>query len=243
MKVESVVDIAARYIEELIITGKLGPGEQIKEDDISGRLEISRPPVREALNCLEGEGLVVRKPRKGAFVIEMTEKDMWEVYTLKAELYAMATTLAIDTITDAQVDELQSLVERMNQIANTEQRSILRYQKFHRQFHVRIMEIAGNHRLVKFASSLHKQIRRYSFQTLSFMDHLQKSNQYHQQITDMIAKKDKINAPQIMREHILDAMQFLISTPGILNDPDESLEDNRGKQKVPVLKRDNQNQF
>ena len=218
MKVESVVDAAARYIEELIVTGKLQPGEQIKEDDISKKLEISRPPVREALNGLEGEGLVTRKPRKGAFVIEMTENDVWEVYTLKAELYAMATALAIDVITDGEIDELKRIVEQMKKIANTEQRSILNYQKLHRRFHVKIMEIAGNQRLFKFASSLHKQIRRYSFRTLSFEEHLHQSNQYHQEITELIEKKDKVTAPKIMKEHILNAMQFLIDTPGILSD-------------------------
>lgn len=218
MKVESVVDAATRYIEELIVTGKLQPGEQIKEDDISKKLEISRPPVREALNSLEGEGLVIRKPRKGAFVIEMAEKDVWEVYTLKAELYAMATALAIDVITDGEIGELKKIVEQMKKIANTEQRSILNYQKLHRRFHVKIMEIAGNQRLFKFASSLHKQIRRYSFRTLSFEEHLHKSNQYHQEITELIEKKDKVNAPKIMKAHILDAMQFLIGTPGMLSD-------------------------
>lgn len=236
MKVESVVEIATRYIEELIITGKLRPGEQIKEDDISSRLEISRPPVREALNCLEGEGLVIRKPRKGAFVIEMTEKDVKEIYALKAELYAMATATAIDLITDDQINELKMLVQEMKKIVNTEQISILNYQKLHREFHVKIMEIAGNRRLLKFASSLHKQIRRYSFQTLSFEDHLFESNQYHQKIADMIADKDKENAPKIMKEHILCAMHFLINTPGILTDPDSYFKKNNKKPGIPVLK-------
>lgn len=232
MKVESLVEMAARYIEELIITGKLKPGEQIKEDDIAGQLSISRPPVREALKCLEGEGLVVRKPRKGAFVIEMTEKDIWEVYTLKAELYAMATCCAIDTITDEQIHQLQSLVEGMKKIANTEQSAILKYQKLHRTFHIKIMEIAGNSRLLKFASSLHKQIRRYSFLTLSYKEHLQASNQYHQQIADMIAKRDRENAHKLMKEHILSAMHFLLNTSSILSDLDLDIQKKKNNKRT-----------
>ncbi|WP_022666830.1 GntR family transcriptional regulator [Desulfospira joergensenii] len=215
MKIESLVDIATRYIEELIITGKLNPGEQIKEDIIAGQLDISRPPVREALNSLEGEGLVTRRPRKGAFVSEMTEKDIWEIYTLKAELYAMATDWAIDRITQEQIDELNSLVVLMGINSRPAQDVILNYQKHHRAFHTRIMEIAGNHRLVKFASSLHKQIRRYSFKTLGYEDHLNRSNQYHRQIAVHIAQKDKENAGKLMKEHVLDAMNFLLKTPGI----------------------------
>lgn len=218
MKVESIVEMATHYIEELIITGKLKPGQQIKEDDIASKLNISRPPAREALKCLEGEGLVVRKPRKGAFVIEMTQKDIWEVYTLKADLYAMAADFAIDTITDEQISQLQTLVEQMKKIANTEQRSVLKYQKLHRAFHIKIMEIAGNQRLFKFASNLHKQISRLSFKTLSNKEHLHVSNRYHQKIVDMISKKDKENARKVMKEHILSAMQFLLTTPSILKE-------------------------
>ncbi|MBW1660458.1 MAG: GntR family transcriptional regulator, partial [Deltaproteobacteria bacterium] len=95
MKIESIVDIAKRHIEEWIITGQFLPGEQLKEEEISQRLEISRPPVREALKALEATGLVIRKPRRGVFVPEMTEKDIWEIYTLKSTLYEMAIDLAI----------------------------------------------------------------------------------------------------------------------------------------------------
>lgn len=220
MKLESVVEMATRYIEELIITGKLKPGEQIKEENIANEINISRPPIREALNCLEGEGLVVRKPRKGAFVIEMTEADIWEVYTLKAELYAMAMDCVITTITDEQTSLLQSLVDQMKEITDTGQPAILQYQKLHRMFHLQIMEIAGNNRLLKFASSLHKQIRKYSFKTLSNEEHLRTSKQYHQQIVDMIIKKDRENAHKLMKEHVLSAMHFLLDTPGILTDLD-----------------------
>ncbi|WP_457551685.1 GntR family transcriptional regulator [Desulfobacula sp.] len=216
MKVESIVEMATRYIEELIITGKLKPGQQIKEEDIASKLGISRPPAREALKCLEGEGLVVRKPRKGAFVIEMTESDIREVYTLKAELYAMAVYNGIDTITEEQINLLQSLVEQMKKIANTQKSSVLKYQKAHRAFHLKIMEIAGNQRLLKFASNLHKQISRFSFQTLSNEEHLHVSNRYHQQIIDMIIKKDRENASKVMKEHILNAMHFLLSKPNII---------------------------
>ncbi|WP_022666658.1 GntR family transcriptional regulator [Desulfospira joergensenii] len=216
MEAVSLVEIATRYIEELIITGKLNPGEQIKEDDIAGNLGISRPPVREALKCLEGEGLLVRKPRKGAFVSQMTESDFREVYGLKAELYAIATDHAVDCITKEEINQLLSFVKRMKKNSGTEAGSILKYQELHHAFHTKIIEIAGNQRLLKFASTLHKQVMRYSFMTLSYGEHLNASHRYHQQILECIAIKDKKNARELMKEHVLDAMHFLLNTPGIL---------------------------
>lgn len=218
MKLTSLVDIAAQYIEEQIVTGNLKPGEQIKEEDIVKQLDISRPPLREALKGLEVEGLVVRRPRKGAFVSEMTKKDIWEIYTLKAEMYALATTHAIDRITPEEISRLNKLVEKMKQTASPERKALLQYQKLHREFHILIMEIAGNQRLLKFASSLHKQLRRYSFQTLSYESHLNRSNGFHQEIATLIADRDKDNAARLMREHIMDAMEFLLNIPGIIEE-------------------------
>lgn len=236
MKVESLVELATRHIENLIITSKLKPGEQIKEEEIAKELAISRPPVREALNGLEGEGLVVRKPRKGAFVIEMTEKDVWEVYTLKAELYALATADVIDVITDEEIKTLRSYVAQMDKAVCAGENSLFDYMRFHRKFHVKIMEIAGNQRLHKFVCSLSKQIRRFSFKTLSYEYHRYVSNQYHQQIIEMIAKKDKENACKLMKEHILYALEFLLRTPEIFNEPDENshINNKKSENKIPI---------
>jgi DNA-binding GntR family transcriptional regulator len=217
MKVESLADMAQRYLEKWIVTDNLKPGQQLKEDEIASKLDISRPPVREAFKALESEGLVIRKPRKGVFVVEMSKADVIEVYMLKAELYAMATGLALEKITKEQLEELADLVEKMENCVHADDSDILNYQKFHRKFHIRIMEIAGNGRLEIFASSLHKQIRRFSYQTLQDKDHLIASAKYHKAIMEKMFEKDKKNACKIMKDHVHDAMDFLISMPGLFD--------------------------
>jgi len=211
-----MVEIATRHIEERIITGKLNPGAQIKEDEIARDLGISRPPIREALKCLEGEGLLIRKPRKGAFVTEMTENDFREVYTLKAELYAIAADQAIDRITEDQIRDIFSLVEEMEKYSASQCEEILKYQDLHHTFHSTIIEIGGNLRLLKFASTLHKQIARYSFMTLGYQEHLDASHSFHLKIAQSIDARDKKTARKLMKEHVLDAMHFLFRTPGIM---------------------------
>lgn len=217
MNVESLTDMTKRYLENWIATDNLKPGQQIKEDDIATRLGVSRPPVREAFKALESEGLVIRKPRRGVFVVEMSKADVIEVYLLKATLYAMATELALEKITGAQLEALGSLVQKMEACVNEVPADILTYQKLHRLFHVRIMEIAGNRRLEVFASNLHKQIRRFSYQTLQHRDHLARSMEYHKRIVEKMAANDKNNASKIMKEHVLDAMNFLVEMPGLFD--------------------------
>lgn len=218
MKVESLADMTTRFIEKLIVTDELKPGQQIKEDEIADKLNISRPPVREAFKTLEGQGLVLRKPRRGTFVVELSEKDIWEAYTLKAELYALATKLAMDSITDKQKDYLLSLVNKMIknvEIVEKTEVDILKYQKIHSLFHLTIMEIAGNGRLQTIASNLHKQIRRFSYQTLQYREHLEASSTFHKKIIEMIIENKKDVASSVMREHVIEAMHFLLSIPNV----------------------------
>ncbi|MDM8556304.1 GntR family transcriptional regulator [Desulfococcaceae bacterium HSG7] len=217
MKVESLTDIAKRYLEKWIITDNLKPGQQLKEDEIASKLGISRPPVREAFKALESEGLVIRKPRKGVFVVEMSKADVIEVYMLKANLYAMATELALEHITNEQLEGLDKLVREMENCIHEDIADILNYQKFHQRFHIRIMDIAGNRRLGMFASNLHKQIQKFSYRTLQHKAHLTTSAKYHKRIIEKMLEKDKENACKIMKEHVLDAMNFLIRMPGIFD--------------------------
>ena len=109
MEVQSLSDLAREHIMKQIAQGVLIPGQQIKEEEIAGRLNISRPPIREAFKSLEAEGLVVRRPRRGVFVTEMTLKDVWEVYTLKAYLYAMTAVLLWATVATAFKVSLRNL--------------------------------------------------------------------------------------------------------------------------------------
>ncbi len=217
MKVESLADMTKRYLEKKIVTNTFKPGQQIKEDDIASKLEISRPPIREAFKALESEGLVIKKPRKGVFVIEMVKTDVIEVYMLKANLYAMATELAMDQITDEQLKGLFNLVDKMGNCIHEEYSDIRNYQKFHQKFHMHIMVIAGNKRLEMFALNLHKQIRRFSYQALQNSNHLQSSMKYHKRIIENMMAKDKKSASKIMKEHVFDTMNFLISIPGLFN--------------------------
>ena len=212
---ESLVDMSVRFIEQLILTDELKPGQQIKEDVIAAKLDISRPPVREAFKTLEAKGLVIRKPRKGTFVVEMMEKDIREVYTLKAEFYAFAIELAMDIINQQEIDVLSQLVQDMRGVVNAEPCNILAYKKLHSEFHNSILEISGNNRLLNFASNLHKQICRFSYQTLQYKEHLENSSIYHGKIMACIIEGDRINASRLMKVHVIDAMNFLLDIPDI----------------------------
>ena len=118
MKIQSIVDHAIKNLEDMIIKGKLKPGQKIKEQEISTRLGISRPPLREAFKILEAEGLIRREPRRGVFVSELKDTDIWEIYTLKVALYSLAVTLAVDKMKNGDIEKMEKIVTRMEDIVN-----------------------------------------------------------------------------------------------------------------------------
>ena len=224
MKVESIVDLAKRHMELWIIKGEYEPGQKLKEEEIAMRLGISRPPIREALKVLETEGLVVRKPRRGVFVTEMTRKDVWEAYTLKAALYEMAAELAMDTVSEDQLRELDGIVQKMENCIKPESIDLLQYQQLHQKFHDQIMVISGHDRLKKISASIHNQVSRFSYKSLQNEAHLQSSVRYHREIINALKTKDKILAGRLMKKHVLAALDVLMSMPELQEEiADETL--------------------
>jgi len=226
MEIESIVDLAKRHMELWIIKGEYEPGQKLKEEEIAMRLGISRPPIREAFKALETEGLVVRKPRRGVFVSEMSAKDVWEAYTLKAALYEMAAELAMDTISATQISDLDAVVQQMEECLKMDSVDLLQYQEYHQNFHSEIMIISGHDRLKKISVSIHNQVGRFSYRSLQNKSHLQSSVRYHRRIINAIKAKDKTLACRLMKEHVLEALDVLLSMPG--------MQEENGDQKRPA---------
>ena len=209
IRIESIADGVKKYLEQRIVTGKLRPGQQIKEHELAQSLGVSRPPIREALKILEAEGLITRRPNKGAFVTEIDEKDIWEIYTLKTALYGLGTRLAFDRLTDALINKLDQITSKMKECIDQEPPDITRYQALNEQFHDLMLDAAEHGRLKKMAATLHNQVKRYSYRSLAERSHLQRSYKYHKAIVEAIKDGDKEKAAQLTEEHVLEGLKVL----------------------------------
>jgi DNA-binding GntR family transcriptional regulator len=208
MKIKSIVDHAAKNLEDLIIKGKLKPGQKIKEQEISTRLGISRPPLREAFKILEAEGLIRREPRRGVFVSELKASDIWEIYTLKFALYTLAVSLAMDKMKNADIDKVEKIVSRMEDIVNGHSKpDVLKYEELNNLFHDTTASIAGHGRLKKIHQSLNNQVKRMAYRSFQDLDHLKESCEYHRKIVEAMKDRDKELAEQLTREHILRGLE------------------------------------
>ena len=203
LQIHSIVDSVRTYILDQILHGELHPGQQVKEQEIASSLGISRPPIREALKLLEAEGLIVRKPNRGAFVATITERDAWEIYTLKCALYEMATRLAFGKISEGNIRDWERVVGEMEECVLSEPPDVIRYQSLNQEFHDIMFRISGHERLRKISQTLHHQMNRFSCISLMDEAHLKGSLTYHQKIFAAVKKGDMDQAVRMTQEHIL----------------------------------------
>ncbi len=203
LKIQSIVDNTRKYLESCIFRGDFHPGQQIKEQEVASILGVSRPPVREAMKLLEGEGLIIRKPNRGAFVSMLTEKDAWEIYTLKSDLYELATRLAFEKISGHEIRALEEVIQEMEACTTEEPPDVIRYLELNQRFHDIMIQLSGHQRLRKIVQILHNQVKRFSCMSLMNRAHLKESLFYHQEILHAVKKRNIASAIEMTHEHIV----------------------------------------
>lgn len=209
MKVSSLTDLVTAQIRDYIITGEFKPGQQLKEEELCEVFGISRPPIREAFKTLEAIGLVVRRPRKGVIVAEFTVVDVEEVYTVISLLYQKATDMAMRVMTDKDLEQLASHVERMATAIEAQPIKLLDYQAAHIAFHQLFMDLAGNERMKMIEKQLRYQISIFSYKSFQDQKHLISSLNYHRCIYEAICAKNRGQAMALVEEHIISAIEYL----------------------------------
>lgn len=116
-KKRTYTDLVVDYIKESILNGTYKPGTKVKELVISKKLSISRAPIREALQILIKEGLVVWIPQKGKFIRELTPKQIRDSYFTGGILEAAAVCSVIQKYTTSDIKKLSAIAEKMRLIA------------------------------------------------------------------------------------------------------------------------------
>ncbi len=151
----NVDDEIVKKLRTAIIDGQIPVGSHLNETEIAKQMAISRIPIREALRRLEQEGLVVRQPNRGVFVIKFTEKDVHEVFSLRANLESMAFEWAIPNMTPKDIGALRELVANQEKAIREENYEEL--SGLDMRFHEYICIKANHSRLLKSWYEQHAQ--------------------------------------------------------------------------------------
>ena len=187
-------------MRDLIIEGRLEPGERIDEARFVERLGVSRTPFREALRTLAAEGLVEIRPSRGVRVRALSPDEVSSMLEVLAELEALAGRLAIERADDAELDALLEVHERM--MERYAERERLAYYKLNQRFHARVAELSGNPTLVEVQANIQGRLKRIRF--IGNRDEAKWSAavEDHERMAEAVRARDGAALGEVLRAHL-----------------------------------------
>jgi len=197
-------------LRNAILFGQLPVGQRLLEADIADQMGVSRVPVREALQQLQHEGLVVSSPHRGSVVATIDDDEVDVLYHLRAELEGFAVHSLMERGAQRLVGPLQQLVDAMRAAA---QGRLVELAEKDVEFHRLLVFQSGYPILSRVWSSMDGPIRARLYRSHRIgpfrQDVIDYTAESHQPIVDAIASGDCQRAVQAIKTHILETRRLM----------------------------------
>ena len=193
----------AERLRARILAHSLAPGSWIDEQALCAEYGISRTPLREALKVLAAEGLVTMKLRRGAYVTEVSERDLAEVYHLLSLLESDAAGVVAQRATDAELKELKALHAELEAALGDREK----FFAVNERFHMRLLDIAGNKWRNQMVADLRKVMKLNRHNSLLKSGRIEESLKEHAAVMRALAKRDAAAATAKMQEHFRNGLE------------------------------------
>lgn len=203
-------ELVSDALREAIVNGTLHAGERLMEIQLAEEMGVSRTPVREAIRKLELEGFVVMIPRKGAYVSDISLKDINEVFEVRTALDALAAGLAAERITDDELEKLERLLVEI--VEAIDQGDLERAVEIDTQFHDILYNASRNDRLVGIIGNLRELFQRFRSITMGYPGRLKDTVEEHKHLVEAISQRDVELAQHVARVHMENAEGILLGT-------------------------------
>ncbi|KAA0955372.1 GntR family transcriptional regulator [Sporosarcina sp. ANT_H38] len=204
----SAKDIVYEQIKEKIIKCLLEPGQPIVNEKLGKELEISRTPLREALQRLEVEELVVRNSNGTFSVAPISIKEVKELFVIRSKLEGILIRDAIDNLTEEHIEYLSYLTKMVKLTSRLE--NYTDTENFGGKFHSAIYSISDNTTVVNIILQLNDRINRYRRLAHKHYVDINALSEEHEFILNYMIKRDKNNAELTIEKHIIDAMKVAV---------------------------------
>ncbi|MEI7464245.1 MAG: GntR family transcriptional regulator [Burkholderiales bacterium] len=188
----------AERLRSKIMSHMLAPGSWIDEQALAAEYGTSRTPLREALKVLAAEGLVTMKLRRGAYVTEVSQRDLSEVFHLLSLLECDAVRVVAEQATDAQLAELSTLHAVLED-------SVTHADAFfaaNERFHMQLLEIADNRWRNQIVADMRQVMKLNRHHSLLKEGRLAASLQEHRDIMAALKARDAEGAERLMQLHM-----------------------------------------
>ena len=198
---------ALTRLRDEIIQGKMRPNERLIAADLAERLNTSRTPIREALQLLEAEQLVVAAKR-GYVVREHTKEEIVEIYEVRAALEGMAARLAAQKTGTSAYREIEAIGAHRDSLITSNDRKLI--VDLNDEFHAAIFAACGNSRLDRINRSNSQHFFNYRISELYTKEETKISIKGHALILKAIKNHDADEADSAAQEHVLEALKVTL---------------------------------
>ena len=206
-------------LHKRIIAGKYLPGEWLRQEEISSQLGVSQTPVREALDLVVSSGLAERVPYRGVRVLQLTNNEIIDAYSMRLLLESTAARAAAYHRTQVQVEHISSIVEQTKDLMTLNDMS--RQRQLNREFHLSIVSADGNQLMNKTYGMVINSfpdwmLYEYMFRHPELLESsLTQEYHEHKAIVEAIANGNAELAATHALEHVLNLGHELVTFLGI----------------------------
>ena len=205
VELTQTVDIAYQAIKEAILVGELKSGDVLPEKELAEELGVSRTPIREALQKLRDEGLVVLERYRKNYVAHFSEDDVTEIIEIRASLEGHIARRAAARIDVDGLERLRGLISQMEAIVSAAEAGFEeKYAAVNTAFHNTIWEIADTPRAEKILkSTLNAPFNMLGRFDNSMVETLERACSHHRDILSAFENRDAKLAGICMQDHLL----------------------------------------
>ena len=201
--------IVTERLRTSIVNGSLDPGSQLSEVELANSFGVSRGPVREALQRLVQEGLLLSEPHRGVFIPVLTDDDILDIYLAREALESAALRLIVAKATSAAASQVLGQYVTLMEKAETEG-DWAAVGNFDLEFHVALVDASGSQRLRRMFSTVISETR-LCLGVLTAADARSDLVNEHRRICDLLQEGEIDQALAVLRKHFDDAVVTLSS--------------------------------
>lgn len=205
---QTELDRITRKLRNDIYSGARIPRERLLENALAETFAVNRMVVRQALNQLSSEGLVVIEPYKGASVAEISLNRIYENYQIISTLEGLAASIAADRLSSKDIATMDDTLKKQIKI---DPENVKDWHDLNRRFHRTFIYRCGNERLIELIK-VNVRFTNYWFFILSMPGRIYENIEEHKEILRSFKKKDSETARNLVERHIMGAGEYLMET-------------------------------
>ena len=204
----TAADHVYEVLETMVIGGVLKPGDRLTEISLAEQLDVSRTPLRQALQKLVSKGWIRRSPNGAIHVVDVSEQEIEALYAVRSALEEMVIVQAAERMTAAEVSELRALLSNQEKAAKAGDADLVSH--YGEEFHRTLWRMSGNQVGMQFLEDVLQRTTRYRRLSFSEPFRFREGLKQHLQLVSALAARQLDEARRLVRVHVDESRNYVL---------------------------------